>query len=245
MKKLTIGMAALCIILAAVFVWLRMSEDRKSPEITFPDIEANYQEGQEAAILEGVSAFDDKDGDVTDTIFIESIIPNENKTQATVSYVAKDKSNNIARVTRKVNFFPDGTQLPTNLESDDNESSLETAGITADTETQTNPIGNISTPTTTPSLATAPTTTPSANPDAPILILSKTQDSISRGASINRLSYVQDITDDKDSRESLFRKIQISGDLNSSIPGVYELIYYVIDSDGNISNNASLTITVN
>ena len=244
MKKLTIGMAALCIILGAVFVWLRMSEDRKSPEITFPDIEANYQEGQEAAILEGVTAFDDKDGDVTDTIFIESIVFNESKTEVTVVYVAKDKSNNIARVTRKVNFFPDGTPLPTNLESDDNESSLEAAGITTDTETQTDPIGNSSTPTTTPSLATAPTTTPTANPDAPILILSKTQDSISRGASINRLSYVQDITDDKDSRESLFRKIQISGDLNSSIPGVYELIYYVIDSDGNISNNASLTITV-
>ena len=242
MKKIIIGMVSLCIILGAVFVWLRMSEDRTSPVITFPDVEVVYQEGQEDTILDSVTAIDNIDGDVTDTIFIESIIPNEDKTKATVTYVAKDNSNNISRVTRNVIFSQLSADLSTDLDADDQETP-ETTEDTAATGTESHiaaPSPNSPLTTTTPSQ----TPTPTVDPEAPNLILSKTKETISRGASFNRLSFVHDITDDKDSRESLFRKIQITGNVNTSVSGEYQLIYYVIDSDGNMSNNATLLVTV-
>ena len=67
---------------------------------------------------------------------------------------------------------------------------------------------------------------------------------IERGAEFNRLSYVQDITDDQDSREELYRGIQISGEVDTNTPGEYILEYYVSDSDGNNSNTAQLRVTV-
>ncbi len=61
---------------------------------------------------------------------------------------------------------------------------------------------------------------------------------------IDRLSYVKDIQDDKDSTSDLYRKIQITGTVDVNTPGTYELTYYVVDSNGNASNGAVLTIVV-
>ena len=55
---------------------------------------------------------------------------------------------------------------------------------------------------------------------------------------------VTDIQDDKDSTSDLYRKIQITGTVDVNTPGTYELTYYVVDSNGNASNGAVLTIVV-
>ena len=67
---------------------------------------------------------------------------------------------------------------------------------------------------------------------------------IAKGTQIDRLSYVKDIQDDKDSTSDLYRKIQITGTVDVNTPGTYELTYYVVDSNGNASNGAVLTIVV-
>ena len=48
----------------------------------------------------------------------------------------------------------------------------------------------------------------------------------------------------KDSTSDLYRKIQITGTVDVNTPGTYELTYYVVDSNGNASNGAVLTIVV-
>ena len=53
-----------------------------------------------------------------------------------------------------------------------------------------------------------------------------------RGEEFNKLSWVEDITDDKDDRSRLFRDIRVEGDVNRNEPGTYELAYYAADSDG-------------
>ena len=68
---------------------------------------------------------------------------------------------------------------------------------------------------------------------------------ISVGEEFNKLSWVEDITDDKDDRSRLFRDIRVEGDVNRNEPGTYELAYYAADSDGNRSNREILTVTVN
>ena len=40
------------------------------------------------------------------------------------------------------------------------------------------------------------------------------------------------------------KKIQITGDVNTGAAGTYELTYYVVDSNGNSSNGAVLTVVV-
>ena len=66
-----------------------------------------------------------------------------------------------------------------------------------------------------------------------------------KGESINRISYVESVTDDKDSKETLYKRIEISGDtFDKDTPGTYEQTYYIVDTDGNRSNEAKLTIVV-
>ncbi len=43
-----------------------------------------------APLLEGVTATDEKDGDVTDSLAIENIFPNDDHTSASVVYAVKD-----------------------------------------------------------------------------------------------------------------------------------------------------------
>ena len=64
------------------------------------------------------------------------------------------------------------------------------------------------------------------------------------GTSVDLLSYVSEIKDDSDDIYALWRKVQITGEVNSAVPGTYKCTYYVIDSQNNISNNAVLTVIV-
>lgn len=64
------------------------------------------------------------------------------------------------------------------------------------------------------------------------------------GTPVDQLSYVSDIQDDVDATNTLYRQIQIEGNVDSNTPGTYELTYYVVDSNGNESNRAVLTIVV-
>ena len=42
----------------------------------------------------------------------------------------------------------------------------------------------------------------------------------------------------------LWRRIQINGQVNTYTPGTYTCSYYVVDSAGNMSNTAELTVIV-
>lgn len=64
------------------------------------------------------------------------------------------------------------------------------------------------------------------------------------GTSVDLLSYVSEIKGDSDDAYALWRKVQITGEVNSAVPGTYKCTYYVIDSQNNISNNAVLTVIV-
>ena len=64
------------------------------------------------------------------------------------------------------------------------------------------------------------------------------------GSEFNKLSYVKEVIDDKDTKETLYQDIRIQGEVNIDAAGTYELIYQAVDSDGNRSNEAKLTVIV-
>lgn len=76
--------------------------DRKPPEILYSG-DIYYEEGMEDSdLLEGVAAHDNKDGDVTASLVVESVTVSEDGKSATVVYAARDRRNNIAKEIRLI-----------------------------------------------------------------------------------------------------------------------------------------------
>lgn len=214
-KGIAVFLAILCVVLGAVMYMMGKEEDRVAPEIIFSNDEIQYEQGEDTAkLLEGVEAIDKVDGDVSDTLVVESVIPMENGTTATVLYYAKDRSNNVAKMSRIVAYMPSGGILwQVETESGDEE----------ETETETEE---------------------ELPPGAPRITLTTDRVTIKQGESYNLLEYVKDITDDKDGPDWLYYQIQISGKNDIAGPGEYELYYFVYDREGNQSNRARLVFTV-
>ena len=79
---------------------------------------------------------------------------------------------------------------------------------------------------------------------SPQLRLSTHQVDLQVGASFQYMDYIESISDDKDETNELYRKIYLTGEVNTSQAGNYEISYYVTDSDKNQSNIEKLTVTV-
>ena len=55
-------------------------------------------------LLDGVTATDNKDGDVTESLVVESVYPNEDGQTATIVYVARDSRNNVGKANKVVTY---------------------------------------------------------------------------------------------------------------------------------------------
>lgn len=99
-------MTVCTVVLLAICIVLFITEDRTGPVITFENEPLIYKEETASEeLLKGVSAIDDRDGDVSDTIRIDKIIELEEAKQVIVTYVAKDRSNNITKCNRWVEVW--------------------------------------------------------------------------------------------------------------------------------------------
>ncbi|MDC7286876.1 DUF5011 domain-containing protein [Blautia schinkii] len=280
-------MAVLCIGLAALVVGLRTTSDHEGPEIIFDkDKESFYQEDMDnEELLEGVTAKDDKDGDVSDTLTVESVYPKENGKEVVVIFVAKDSSNNVTKeeFTMSTEKKDKDSKKSSDKKAKENNKQEETPVTTPDTNAQTEngeqtglgdpaaeqtgagvtgEIPGVPEPTGTepnPLEAGQPQDLAAKeegakraqeekitklNPQDPRMYLTTYYLEVPVGTNIDRLSYIADIQDDVDATNELWRKIQIDGSLDVNTPGTYELTYFVVDSNGNSSNGAVLTIVV-
>lgn len=248
MNKGIVGlMVCACVFLGGTVIFLQMKEDKKPPTIQFQENGVTYVAGDAYdSLLAGVTAFDDRDGDVTDTLVVESVYPEENEKKATVIYVARDKSNNIGKAKREIAY--QGNENTALFDADEEIGDGETESGTAVTESSLNGtgvqnIGNINVDN--GNNAEVDVQYEGVQDANPHIKLTTDHVSIKAGDSINRITLVDSITDDKDDSDQLWGSIRIVGDeFDSNVPGVYEQIYYVVDSDGNRSNEEMLTITV-
>lgn len=241
MKKGLVAMLLLaCAALLAGNVVIYIGKDRNGPDITVPQEELTYVAGSDtSALLSGVTAVDDRDGDVTSTVTVESIIPNEDQTGASVIYVAKDSKNNVTKATRLISYAADAGQAATQ----EAEAAAQQAAQEAAAADQTAASGEDA-QTADDGAAQNEAAIAALPAESPRFYLTQYSVEVERGAELNRLGYVQDITDDKDSRDELYQGIQISGEVDTNTPGEYMLEYYVVDSDGNTSNTAQLKVAV-
>ena len=228
-KGIVAGLILLCVALGAGTAAVVVTDDRKGPEIELPaDGDVTYEEGSDTApLLEGVTATDEKDGDVTDSLVIENIFPNDDHTSASVVYAAKDSHNNVSKATRRVNYKAAAEDTPAENESApaaEEPQQNDTEGTKNETDAQME-------------IEALPA-------ESPKLYLNTYEVTVEAGNDLDKTSYIKEMTDDADSQESLFNQIEIDGDVDTAVPGDYTLTYHVTDSDGNRSNAAVLTVHV-
>ena len=100
MKKFFVFLlVVICLGMGAGVVYMKSSEDNEGPKITFEEgKDTNYTSDMtEEDLLKGVKAQDDRDGDVTDSLTVETIYPKNDGKQVSVIFVAKDKNNNVTK----------------------------------------------------------------------------------------------------------------------------------------------------
>lgn len=236
-KGLIVIMVIACLGLGGGFFWLWQQSDRTGPDITFPSDNIYSSDMTEEELLEGVTAEDEKDGDVTDSLIIENVFQSKNGEKITVVYTAKDSSNNVTKVTRQMDF---GEKEDENLsENSELDSSDEN---TADEETETT-----ETPELTPAEQARKVQEALADemPEgSPRLYLTEYYVEVPVGQTRDYLQFVSEIQDDEDDVSALWRAIHIDGAVDENVPGTYKLLIYVIDSNGHASNQATLQVVV-
>lgn len=283
MKKVfAAAVGVLTAALLAAAAWLVVDKDREGPVISIDGEELIWSASMsKEELLEGVTAQDEVEGDVTDSLVVESVQEDSRDPGCMiVTYAAKDSNNNVTKLTRRLEKAasetdseesdkdeaeePEAEDAPADSENadDGNASGDETANAentneeaSAEPTEAENGASDELTPT--PEAAEAPEGDAEAaavaerdkaiealDKDAPRMYLSQHYVTLKVGESFDRLSFVEEITDTADDRSYLFRYISVQGEVNVWQPGTYELKYHATDSNGNLSNEEVLTVTV-
>ena len=249
-KGLFILLGLICIAVVGGSGALFITRVKTGPKIIVSeDREIAYgTDSDKTVLLDGVTAIDEKDGDVSDSLRVESVQNNEDGSLE-VTYSAVDDSNNVTKLTCKVetlnqkNSDEDAQEETTEASEENQEENQEnTQQDEEDKEAQNQEEANQeevddSNSDTDAAIAALPE-------GSPQLRLSTHQVDLQVGASFQYVDYIESISDDKDETNELYRKIYLTGEVNTSQAGNYEISYYVTDSDKNQSNIEKLTVTV-
>lgn len=107
-SKIILHILALFVAVASFFLfraYIRITTDSKPPEFRVEEVMLELSVNDpESALLRGISAKDSRDGDVTHTILVESVTGINSDQVANVTYVAFDRSGNVAKTQRKVRY---------------------------------------------------------------------------------------------------------------------------------------------
>ncbi len=220
--------------------------DTHAPAIIVTDRTKRYVQGMsEAELLTGVTAIDDRSGDVTSTLMVQEVHPGSRDGTVDVTYSALDRENNVGTLIctlrvegEKTAESPD-TDRMTDAEEEEGpaqeEPTDESAAVSAEAEALMESYK-----------AEQEAKIQELDPRSPKIYLTQYYTELPHGTEFSPLSFVEEIEDDVDNRDLLFTRIQINGieALNMDVPGSYDLGYFVLDSEGNQSNLAYLTVRV-
>lgn len=98
-------MAAAVVLFAGYEFWLNRIQDVTGPVITLEEglLEISVKDSEEA-LLQGLKAVDDRDGDVTASVLVERIEGINEDHVATVTYAAIDSAGNVTKLQRQVRY---------------------------------------------------------------------------------------------------------------------------------------------
>lgn len=102
---LVIVLTAAMALFGAYLVLTQNLKDTKPPVITVAEelLEISVEDGNEI-LMTGITAMDDRDGDVTASLLVESIYGITEDHVTTVTYAAFDRAGNVSKLQRKVRY---------------------------------------------------------------------------------------------------------------------------------------------
>lgn len=250
-QLLTGVLVAGCVVCGIVGFVISTGQDKKAPVIKVEKTSISYTENESYdVLLEGVTAKDDVDGDLTDQIFIDKIVPMENG-KAMVYYGAVDSSNNVGTAKRKVDYTPADGEAVTDPENADGESTDkkndgkkdekadgEKTGAEKSDEDKKAEENKDDGNTEEPDAELKP------NGRRPAMALKTKSKTIKAGEGFDLMSVIKGVVDDVDKADTLYRHVCADGHYDTDTPGTYTITYYVIDSEGNSSEPIKFTLKV-
>lgn len=203
-------------------------KDRTAPVISIVGKNnLSYTEGEDRNILlKDVTAEDDEDGDVTESIRVSDIYETKNG-RAMVIYVAKDTSNNIAKLKREIYYVKEKDGAEMELEQVEAEQ-------TDDEQANTAQVGTEQTDTST-------VTVQEQTAGARVNML-QNEATIKVGESFNILRYIQNAVDANGN--DISRSMHVEGNYDTNVAGVYEMQIYAVDADQMRTNVETFILTV-
>lgn len=100
-----IPVAVCCCAFVIYFGTTRGMGDRMPPEITVPEgVLTVNATADEEALLNGVSAQDSRDGDVTESLVVEGVSDMYDGNRATVTFAAFDEAGNVSKARREIRY---------------------------------------------------------------------------------------------------------------------------------------------
>lgn len=105
-KWIYLILTAVCLAVFAGYQWTdRLAKDTEAPEFTIEEATPAVSVfDSEDVLLRGVTARDDRDGDVTDTILVERVTLRDDSGLATVVYAAVDRVGNVSKAEREIHY---------------------------------------------------------------------------------------------------------------------------------------------
>lgn len=269
MKQLRVATVILFIAVFCVFSWFYLDE-KKHRDTTCPTIQVepdtlnvSIKDGTDK-LMQGVTAYDAKDGDLTDSVLIESISSFSEDGTCTVTYAVADADDHVAKNTRRITYtdytsprfvlnqalvVPVGTILRVNtligaedcIDGDISDKILLTA-----TNYQASSAGIFSL-----SLQVSnskgdiaeldlPIYVEEADARAPVIRLSEYLVYVPKGTTPDFASYIDSITSDYSALEE---DVLISSEYEPEVPGVYQIHYRAWDVQGR-EDHTVLTVVV-
>lgn len=105
-KKIGIALGIVNIVLLSSMFFFYFRQDRTEPVINIENVSLVYEEGiPDSQLLVGVSANDDKDGDISESLVIEKVVTDPDKETAVITYGVRDVAGNMVKASRSVKML--------------------------------------------------------------------------------------------------------------------------------------------
>lgn len=270
MKVLRITTVTIFVIVSCVFAWFYM-DTKLNLDTTMPQIQIEGDmlevsiHDEDAALLQGVTAYDGKDGDISHKVLVESISQFSEQGLCTVVYAVADNDKHVAKNSRQIRytdykpprFTLNKPALYTVGESvdvrklvgaqDDIDGDISDKVVVTATDYMVNTIGTFKL-----SLQATnnkgdmiyldlPIFVEENNVRRPVIELKEYMLYVEKGETPDFASYVESVTSPYYKVDA--QSVMISQDFDPHTPGVYSVHYYVWDSADN-QGHTVMTVVV-
>lgn len=238
-KVKAIGIGGIVVMIVLLSLMISLFSDKEGPEIQINEsVEIVYHEGEDKSVLlKGVTANDLRDGDVSKSVIVDSVIIDGNIIK--VRYAVKDSKNNITvsdkyREIKYVPLMKDENEVNTEGE-DDNNSDMENDSNSENDDNEVIP-NEIIIEEINKEIAD--------KSGIPVITLIKREVSINEGESFSDIEALEYVKETYDNSGDVSRRIRVTGNEGELVEGDYEIKYTVSDTDGNVSEPAILILHV-